>query len=144
MFRTYSEAEIPRVSFSNDSLRLWAYVEQGLQLPWLYVALSERQDGVVLSRMLMLSSVNLFQTLLGQQTTDAWVTTVQLVSPDHLNSSGRWLMEPLCEVLEIADITDAPKGYIYTVSGGRRYIEGSVDHLQYCKTRTVYTSKDFP
>lgn len=140
MFRTYREAELPGAAFADSSLQLWAYVEHSLQLPWFYVTLSERQDSVVHCRMLMLSSVYLLKRFLEQQSNNAWVIDIQLVSPERLNKTSRWLMEPLLEVTEIADESDTASGYIYMVEGDRYYIEGTFDQPAPNTKRVIYAA----
>lgn len=142
MFRTTREAEIPRPVFLSEDLHLWSYVEHGLHLPWFYVRLAHQEDGLQMSRMLMLSNVETLQSILTQKTSSEWVDDVQLVTPSYVNNSNRWLMEPLLELTEVRSGHGLAKSYIYRVLGDRLYTHGQSDNFTEHGMRTIYLAKN--
>ncbi|AZD61033.1 hypothetical protein C4K18_3060 [Pseudomonas chlororaphis subsp. aurantiaca] len=140
MFRTTREAEILRPTFVGEDMRLWSYVEHGLQLPWFYVRLVHHECGAQMSRMLMLSNVEMLKNALNQQTPSSWVDDIQFVSPGHFNKAGRWLMEPLVELIEVG--AEQPKSHIFRVMGDRYYTDGQPDSAPETMTRTIYLAEN--
>lgn len=142
MFRTTRGAEIPRPVLLSEDVHLWSYVEHGLHLPWFYVRLAHQEDGLQMSRMLMLSNVETLQSILTQSTSSGWVDDVQLVTPSYVNKSNRWLMEPLLELMEIRSGSGQAKSYIYRVLGDRLYRHGQSDNVADQGMRTIYLAKN--
>lgn len=68
MFRTHPQAEVKGVLAFGDGLRVWRYVDQAIQCPWLYVCCTETNGEATLSTMLMVADMSLFETMLAQQT----------------------------------------------------------------------------
>ncbi|ABY96431.1 hypothetical protein HMH05_26865 [Pseudomonas sp. SbB1] len=97
MFRTHLKAEVKGAGAFGDGLRVWRYVEQAIQCPWLYVCCTEESGDVTLSSMLMIADMSAFEDVLSQQTERLRVENVLLVSPRHLNRHTGWLMEGLVE-----------------------------------------------
>src|SRR5471032_1245390 len=142
MFRTTREAELSRPVFVGEDIRLWSYVEHGLQLPWFYVRLVHHEDGIRISRMLMLSNIEMLQSVQSQRTSSSWVEDVQLVSPGYLNKTGRWLMEPLLELVEVGTGSAQSKSLIYRVMGDRIYTDGQQDNSVDQVKCTIYLERD--
>lgn len=125
MFRTHKHAEIPISALFGDEARLWSYVEHGLHRPWFYVTLTERHDELTLRNMLMASDVRILESLLSKQHRDMKIEAVQLVSPSYINESSRWMMEPLLELSQVTSTAAEPPVYIYSLEGGKQYLDGS-------------------
>ena len=142
MFRTTREAELSRPVFVGEDIRLWSYVEHGLQLPWFYVRLAHHEDGMRMNRMLMLSNVEMLQSLLSQRTQSSWVEDVQLVSPGYFNKTGRWLMEPLLELVEVGTGPVQSNFFIYRVMGDRIYTDGQTNNSAGQVKRTIYLEEN--
>ncbi|MGU1101192.1 hypothetical protein ACSERW_25890 [Pseudomonas aeruginosa] len=124
MFLTHLQAQEVNVGLFGD-LMAWRYVEHSIHRLWLYVATVEKNDDFDIRPMMMVSDVQLLQALLADQETGLKVESVLLVTPDHMNQSGRWMMEPLVSI----DKHETPRGvaYVYAVEGGGYYIEGNPD-----------------
>jgi hypothetical protein len=122
MFLTHRNAkELDGLHFGD--VFAWRSVEHSIHRPWFYVVTVEQNDDFDLHPMLMLSDVLLLQELLADQQCGLKVESVLLVTPHHMNQSGRWLMEPLSSI----ERHEAPDGvaYVYGVEAGRAYIEGN-------------------
>ncbi|HCE6123138.1 hypothetical protein OE424_34620 [Pseudomonas aeruginosa] len=122
MFLTYQAAKVDQFALFGDDPAAWSYVEHNIHRPWFYVAAMEQGDDFPLHPMLMLSSDQLLQSLVRCQEDGLLLESVLLVSPDHVNKSGRWMMEPLEAIFRY----ESPDGvaYVYQVSGNRSYICG--------------------
>ncbi|MFZ5960701.1 hypothetical protein ACOXVJ_24645 [Pseudomonas knackmussii] len=122
MFLTHQQARVMDAGLFGDVIA-WRYVEHSIHRPWLYVATLEKNEDFDLRPMLMVSDVQLLQALLADQEQGLRVESVLLVTPHHMNQSGRWMMEPLDSI----EKHETPGGvaYVYAVQGGRFYIEGN-------------------
>jgi hypothetical protein len=131
MFETHDQAEIPfHPEFRDTGERLWAYVRTRLHVPWLHVVygITHEEDGepVTLREMVFLSEVSQLEQL--RQTPRLSLLAVDLMSPGHLNDTGCWQLEPLCEIWEGAvPETDNQLGYVYVLKDGRRYVDAAFD-----------------
>ncbi|TDV49463.1 MULTISPECIES: hypothetical protein [Pseudomonas] len=141
MFRTSREAEIPRPVFVGEDVHLWSCVEHGLHLPWFYARLVHYNAGMQISHMLMLSSLEILKSALNQRTPSASIEEIQLVSPGYFNKSGRWLMEPLLELIEVQAGPEQAISYIFKVMGDRLYTQGQPDEGVDQVRRTIYSAK---
>ncbi|MCY1382377.1 hypothetical protein D9M69_703950 [compost metagenome] len=103
----------------------WSFVEHNIHRPWFYVATTEPSEDFAFHPMLMLSNERLLQSLLTDQEHGLQMEGVLLVTPDHVNQSGRWLMEPL----ESIERFESPDGvaYAYQVQGARTYLYGDAE-----------------
>lgn len=137
MFITHPQAQEVNVGLFGD-LIAWRYVEHSIHRPWLYVATVERNDDFDIRPMMMVSDVQLLQALLADQENGLKVEGVLLVTPHHMNQSGRWMMEPLDSI----EKHETPSGvaYVYAVEGGRSYIEGNpeIPNREDAKQRAVF------
>ncbi|WP_454910682.1 hypothetical protein [Stutzerimonas chloritidismutans] len=71
--------------------------------------------------MLMVPTPALLEQIVAAVNDYAWLEKAQLVTPAHINKTGRWLMEPLLEVAAIRNKQGQELGYEYLVEGGRTY-----------------------
>lgn len=124
MFRTHADAQIPTGDFYDGEAQLWSVVEHSLQVPWFYVTLAERRGEQTTKTMVLVHEIYAFEALLADQCEMIEVADIQLVSPPHLNNGDRWLMEPLIELTVIC--RDESFGYIYSVAGGKKYLDGVI------------------
>lgn len=122
MFLTYQCAKIDQFGIFEGAPAAWSYVEHDIHRPWFYVATVESGEDIDLHPMLMLSDDQLLRSLLDNQEGRLRMESVLLVTPHHMNQSGRWMMEPLESIIRF----ESSKGvaYAYQVSGDRTYIYG--------------------
>ncbi|MGU2252197.1 hypothetical protein [Pseudomonas aeruginosa] len=139
MFRTHLQAEVKGAVAFGDGLRVWRYVEQAIQCPWLYVCCTEKSGEVTLSSMLMVADMSLFEDMLAQQTERLRVEHVLLVSPGHLNRSAGWLMEGLVELCEAIGSGREHLAYVYKLEGGSSYWDGYVQNPEHTPLRVIYS-----
>lgn len=143
MFLTPLQAEIENFGLFGDA-PCWRFVEHSIHRPWFYVATEEvdesDKDGFTRRPMLMLTDEDLLETLLAEQGEQLRVGMILLVTPNHMNQTGRWAMEPL----ESLDRYETEKGltFTYQVQGGHRYVWGdeSILNKQGVKKRQVFSS----
>ncbi|VVM75820.1 hypothetical protein PS676_02014 [Pseudomonas fluorescens] len=121
MFLTHLQARVMDADLFSDVIT-WRYVEHSIHRPWLYVAAVEKNQDFDLRPMLMIGDVNLLQSLLSDQGSGLQVESILLVTPDHMNRSGRWMMEPLVSIDKV--VAPDAVAYVYSVESGRAYIEG--------------------
>lgn len=137
MFLTHQGARELSSGLFGD-LVAWRYIEHSIHRPWLYVATVEKNDDFDIRPMLMVSDVQLLQALLADQEKGLKVESVLLVTPHHMNQSGRWMMEPLDSIEKHE--TSSGVAYVYAVEGGRSYIEGNpeIPNRQDARQKAVF------
>ena len=91
--------------------------------------------------MLMVPTLPLLEQIVGAKNDHAWIEQAQLVTPAHINKTGRWMMEPLLEVSAIRNEQGQELGYECVVEGGRTY-SISADQLPdgQLNTHTIFSA----
>lgn len=131
MFETHDHAEIPlRPEFRDAGERLWAYVRTRLHVPWLHVVYGQThvEDGetYTLRETVFLSEPEQMESL--QQTPDLRIIAVDLMTPGHMNGSGRWQLEPLSEIWQgTVPNMEGHVAHVYVLKDRRRYVEQAFD-----------------
>lgn len=125
MFLTRRHAKIDQIGLFGDDPTAWSYVEHNIHRPWFYVAAAEQSDDFTLRPMLMLSDDQLLRSLVEDQEGGLRMESVLLVTPDHVNQSGRWMMEPLESIVRFQSSEGV--AYAYQVLGERTYIYGDAE-----------------
>ncbi|AOE88130.1 hypothetical protein [Pseudomonas sp. TCU-HL1] len=140
MFLTHQHSKIDQYELFGDDPTAWSCVEHNIHRPWFYVGTTELAEDFDLHPMLMLSNERLLQSLVADQVHGLRMDSVLLVTPDHLNQSGRWLMEPLESIERIESA--AGVAYSYQVQGDRTYIYGDAEAatLQGARRVTLFSS----
>lgn len=121
MFITYRHAEAcldPRLEFTPG--QLWAAVELDIQWPWFLVQIARRDMEDVIVNTLFLQYSHDLEHLVSQQTPEAWIEQVQIVTPAHLNGNAGWAMEPLREVCLMQD-RSGERGLVFRAENDTRY-----------------------
>lgn len=131
MFETHDQAEIPiRPEFRDSGERLWSYVRTRLHVPWLHVVygVTHEEDGetYTLRETVFLSEPELLEPL--RQTPRLRIVSADLMTPGHVNGTGRWQLEPLCEVWQgTVPKMEGEVAHVYVLKDGRRYVEQAFD-----------------
>lgn len=142
MFKTNRKSELfPGLSNGPDGVQFWSFVEQDMAWPWFYLQLVEDDGGELFRSMLMVPTPVLLEQVVAAKSDHAWIEQAQLVTPSHINDTGRWTMEPLLEVSLILDEQGLEVGYRYRVAGGQAY-SVSVDPFPdgQLKTHTIFSA----
>lgn len=122
MFKTNRNAELlPGLSNSPDGVQFWSFVEQEVAWPWFYLQMVEDDGKEAFRSMLMVPTLPFLEQIVAAKSDHAWIEQAQLVTPAHINKTGRWMMEPLLEVSAIRNEQGQELGYEYRVEGGRTY-----------------------
>jgi len=141
MFLTYRETEMPMGRlFSDANVQHWRFAELPVCCHWFFVGVGYDQDGEGISSTLLITSTPEFERILTARREGVWVEGVMLVSPGHMNGSGRWKMERLEELRESIDDRDGFQHYVYVLEGGHSYIEGVCSDLSKLRTDRVVFS----
>lgn len=88
---------------------------------WFYVQIGCSGAEEPCQRSFLITTLPDLEQLISAQGKRYWLEQVQLVTPDHLNHLGRWMMEPLIEVSVARDGRDGSLGHIFRVEGDRCY-----------------------
>ena len=139
MFKTNRNAELlPGLSNGPGGVQFWSFVEQEVAWPWFYLQMVEDDGKEAFQSMLMVPTLPLLEQIVGAKSDHAWIEQAQLVTPAHINKTGRWMMEPLDSI----EKHETPSGvaYVYAVEGGRSYIEGNpeIPNREDAKQRAVF------
>ncbi len=142
MFKTNRNAELlPGLSNCSDGVQFWSFVEQEVAWPWFYLQMVEDDGKEAFRSMLMVPSPPLLEQIMGAKCDHAWIEQAQLVTPAHINKTGRWIMESLLEVSAIRNEQGQELGYEYVVEGGRRYsISAGQPPEGQLKTHTIFSA----
>lgn len=143
MLVTYAQAEVPLALLTgNSDVRHWRYAELSFCSIWLFASTGYIRSGQTRQSTLLMPELREFEQLLDDCGDHLWIEDVMVVSPDHINGSGGWLMERLTELEEAVDERSGQLSYIYTVQSGTKYIEGSFSENSTLETlRSIYKSK---
>ncbi len=143
MFKTNRNAELlPGLSNDPNGVQFWSFVEQEVAWPWFYLQIVEDDGQEAFRSMLMVPSTPLFEQIMAAKTDHAWLEQAQLVTPAHMNKTGRWIMEPLLEVSAIRNEQGQMLGYLYHVEGGRTYSTSADQHLdEQRSTHTIFSAE---
>ncbi|MBC3475621.1 hypothetical protein [Pseudomonas taiwanensis] len=118
MFETNDQARLqPSIYFvPEEGTHRWAYISQTSNHEWFYVTYETTDDEEVVSlQQLMVPIAPYLLGLATRDAPDAFIRSIQLVSPPWMNGSGSWLMEDLKEIRSVG-----PK-YLYELSDGKIY-----------------------
>lgn len=128
MFSTYSATENHfKSAILGDGQQVWSYIRLYLSNPWFIVVYEDMEDGtlyretVLLDTFFQILDINEIKTII----------EVYIVSPSHMNGQGRWMMNPLIEILEgIEPEADGQKAQVYVVENGERYMASYMSTLE--------------
>lgn len=96
MFETHENGR-RKTYFSLPNEYHWDYVGIALNNPWILVAYSINSDeGYSISQSIILSDVRQLIEMASREEVE--IQFVDIVSPGHINKTGRWKMEPLKEI----------------------------------------------
>lgn len=117
MFETNDQARLqPSIYFvPEEGTHQWAYISQTQNNEWFYVTHETVDEDVVCRQQLMIPIAPYVLALATRDAPEAFIRSIQLVSPPWLNGSDTWLMEEVKEIRLIG-----PK-YIYELTDGRVY-----------------------
>jgi hypothetical protein len=142
VFKTNRNAELlPGLSNGPDGVQFWSFVEQEVAWPWFYLQMVEDDGKEAFRSMLMVPTLPLLEQIVEAKSDHAWIEQAQLVTPAHINKTGRWMMEPLLEVSVIRNEQGQELGYEYVVEGNRTY-SISADRLPdgQLNTHTIFSA----
>ena len=95
MFRTTESHRVGVPGMFNEGESMWHAITRYMETHYYHVTVEldgrERRGRYVL----MVDDERLLQRVLVTQSDDAYVKSVQVVTPGHMNGSGDWKMEPL-------------------------------------------------
>lgn len=117
MFETNDQARLqPSIYFvPEEGTHQWAYISQTANNEWFYVTYETADEEVVCRQQMMIPIAPYVLALATRDAPEAFIRSIQLVSPPWLNGSDTWLMEEVNEIRLIG-----PK-YIYELTDGRVY-----------------------
>ncbi len=117
MFETNDQARLqPSIYFvPEEGTHQWAYISQTANREWFYVTYETINEEVVCRQQMMIPIAPYVLALATRDTPEAFVRSIQLVSPPWLNGGDIWLMEEIKEIKMIG-----PR-YIYELRDGRIY-----------------------
>lgn len=96
MFYTYPDAEIPiPAGLALDGERGWRWFEIALSLPYYWVAVDSKSEGVTYRRHLGFNDIEHLMSLLAQEAKGMCVAHINLLSPPWMNKSDGYRMERL-------------------------------------------------
>jgi len=126
MFETLEIADvgIPDI-FSDQGVHSWWYVQRRLHTHWFHVTYSEKyvEDGeeFLLSNIMFFSLVE--HLIRFAQLQDKTIEQIYIITPNHLNGSNHWKMEPLKEIWKgHVPETMGQTAHIFKLNNGKEYV----------------------
>ena len=129
MFHTFDHAEIqfpPEVS--QKGLKNWWFVEYNLFLPWYHVTYETHFEGEDTPWRLVRCFMDLEHFKEFAKSKDVKIIEPCIVTPEHMNGSNQWLMEPIKEIW-IGNNPEFEDDYIHTfvLRNGKKYHDSYED-----------------
>jgi hypothetical protein len=132
LFVTTQAMRLELASRLVPGVDVWDAVEVELAVPIIFlIAKSRPASDVVESRIFFVRP----HRLAGLRSwADFRVSSVDLLSPPHLNGTGAWRFDPVCEVWECCESTDGAQAWVYVLADGRQ-LSDSLRHSPAAKLR---------
>ena len=108
---------------AGPGVHAWWNVFLPLTVPWYFVSYSAREsDGEFSHQIVFLSEVSHLVDL--SKIPDVKITSVELVSPGHMNGTEKWRMDSLAEIWSALDHNKSisSESYIFVIEDGRQYV----------------------
>lgn len=122
MFQTASYSRHPVMSvLAGDEMHVWSQVSLILNRAWFYSTYEVHTPDSSMIDTILLSSINQVIELLQKNGSEITVRQLMLVSPNYLNHTKSWQMEPLSEIWECQIGTEQCISYTYVLADGRHY-----------------------
>lgn len=147
VFRTSEHSRHPILSaLSGRNEHVWSYVNLTHEKPWFYASyIVKKSETIIWPETILLSAVEQVKELFCGFRELLENRSLLLVSPDRVNQTGNWQMEPLKEIWSAFDPVHQDKVFVYVLANGRRYIDSNapVDFpaLQDCQCIVSTTSE---
>ncbi|WP_418643162.1 hypothetical protein [Stutzerimonas kunmingensis] len=142
MFKTSRDAEqlrgLPSVA---SGIQFWSFVELEVAWPWFYLQLAEDKGTELFRSMLMVPTASYLEDVISAQAEQAWIERAFLVTPDYVNGSDRWMMEPLLEVASIRDLNGREQAQQFRVEGGHLYTLGASSNDPELESHIVFSAE---
>lgn len=125
MFCTHVNARVPIPPLFDDGSECWwSYVKLPLFVPYFQLVCGTSSESICALQTLFVPSVD--QVLEIHRDPDIDVTSVQLVSPGHLNGTGSWQIDALDSVYQ--KVESGPEGFVrtaflYELADGSHYLD---------------------
>jgi hypothetical protein len=118
---------------------LWSFVGTHIKLPWFHLTcfISDETSGGF-TQTFMISDVK--QLLEFSQRENVKLKFIDLVSPDYINGSDRWKMEPLRKILcRAGEASHSWRNYIFVLENGMQYtISGALQGNESCAHQIIF------
>ncbi|QXG47474.1 hypothetical protein KTT57_28675 [Pseudomonas viridiflava] len=98
MFRTHIDNIIGVPGMFGVGQSQWHEVSRVIRKHWYHITIQAHLEDRISEAVLMIDTEPRLQQLLVAQDHELFVTDVQVVTPAHMNGSGRWRMETLTKV----------------------------------------------
>jgi hypothetical protein len=122
LFKTLRNAElIPALNGAHSEAQFWSFVEIGVVCEWFYLSLIEETEKELHQSFVLVPSIPLLLDLLNTACENAWIEAIYLITPESLNGSGMWKMEPLISLTEFEQDDGDCLGHYFVVGNGSSY-----------------------
>ncbi len=132
MFQTTDDAEVCFPSaLVEPGEKSWWFIKQRLHIHWFYVVYIAKTDEGNSTHMMFFTVLE--QLLMFTSIEEITVTNVYLVSPDYMNKTQQWKMEPLQEIwLGDEPETEDQEAHIFRLTDGKYYVSSMLDTAREC------------
>lgn len=96
---------------------MWHAVTRYMESHYYHVTIELEGEGRCGRYVLMLDDERLLQRVLVTQSDEAYVKSIQLVTPGHINGTGDWKMEPLARAVTGQDHNECSVSVLTVDSG---------------------------
>lgn len=124
MFKTTKQSAVFPAPRGPDGVQFWSHVEHEVLWPWYYLQVVQDFGSEEMRTMLMLPTPAELADAVLARTELVWFEAAYIATPDGVNGSGGWKLEPLLEVVKFRNEKDFPSGVSHLVDSGQVYSIG--------------------
>jgi len=128
MFETNDMAKLnnpPPSLVSGVGGQFWSHVTLKLDAPWFHIAFNiQSSNGSIRQNVIFVTDIKDLVDLNNDKLFE--IEQVYLVSPGHINKYGKWMMEPVSEILAGLEPEYDLLAYIYVLENGNRYMDSDL------------------
>ena len=118
--------------YGNESTGLatgiysWPYIKMTLNVHWFHVTYFHSEQGLQFTEVIFFTNLN--QLIEFKENKFVEITAVELVSPEHMNKSGRWKMNQLKEIW-CGEVPNAPdnSAHIFVLNDKTQYVYPAIE-----------------
>lgn len=124
MFETHEAARVDvPAGLADEGEYVWEFIYSRLHMHWFHVVAENTHEVDGYRELRIFYFIRVEDLLAITESPDWEVTEADLMSPGHMNGTGRWAMDPLVKILKGREsrMEHEQYGYVFVLENGERY-----------------------